>query len=251
MNKPVPKRITYAQAKLLKLIEERKLKKWCMDNSLTHTSIYRLAVGDTLPTYRIISSMSHLIAPIEWLFYTDKKLPYTAQVVPQWDYKKKSKFIKEHRFDYKVIGKKYGLEELSAYNLFIAYRAYPTIQFMREVCKDFNPIEFFTDSKIEVTKTFIPDRGDIINIKNSVIIVLSKKEFNKSHNSIIGCTIVSDCKDGIKLNTPLVKGIVNIADLHSYNCNFSSMNASLPSLIEKNNSTTVKEILIKIKEIFK
>ncbi len=251
MNKQIPSRITYAQEKLLKLVEERKLKKWCMDNSLTHTSIYRLAVGDTLPTYRIISSMTHLIAPIEWLFYTDEKLPYKPQILPQWDYKKNSKFIKEHKFDYKVIGEKYGLEELSAYNLLVAYRAYPTIQFIRNACSDFNPVEFFTDSEIEVPKTFIPERGDIVNIKNTAILVLSKKEFNESHNSLTGSAIISECSGGVKLEGTNTKGFVNISDLHSYSYNFSNVNAGLPSLIERLDSKTVREVLVKVREIFK
>lgn len=253
MIKSNEKRVTYAQEKLLKLIEERKLKKWCTENALSHTSVYRLAVGETLPTYRIVSSMTHLIPPIEWLFFTDEELPYEPQSIPQWDYRKNSKFIKEHRFDYKIIGEKYGLEELSSYNLLVAYRAYPTMQFIRNACKDVNPIDFFIDAEIEIPKTFIPDRADIVNVENSLLLVLSKKEFNEKHNSITGCKIISEATgdDIIPLTNTSLKGFVKITDLNSYNFNFSNINAGLPYLIEKAEINIVEKVLVKVTEIFK
>ncbi len=251
MAKPTPQRTTYAQEKLLNLVRERQLKQWCVDNSFTHTTMYHLAMGDSLPTYRIISSMTHLIAPIEWLYYVDEPLPYKAQLVPQWDYRRISKFVREHKFDYKVIGEKYGLDDLAAYNLLVAYRTFPTVEFMRKASADCNPIDFFTESNIELPRTFVPDRGNIVNIKGTVLLVLTKKEFNKEHNFLSGCRIIADCKDGVKLEGTDTKGVVNIADLQSYHFNFSNVKASLPALIESVNAQTVRDVLTKVKEMLK
>ncbi len=251
MLKPVPQRITYAQEKLLNLVKERKLKKWCVENSFTHTSIYRLAVGDTLPTYRLISSMSHLISPIEWFYYTDEKIPYKVQLVPQWDYRRISKFVKEHKFDYRVIADKYGIEELTAYNLLVAYRSYPTIDFIKRASADYNPLDFFTESNIEVPRTFIPERGNIVNIKGALYLALTKQDFNKEHNFLTACRIVANCKDGVALEESDTKGFVNPADLHSFEFNYSNTKASLPSLIESVNPQITKEVLNRIKETLK
>ena len=100
MLKQIPERITYAQEKIIHLIEERKLRQWCMDNGLQHAAVYRLALGELNPSYKNICNMVHLIAPIEWLFYTDEKLPYEPKTVPQWNSDNKCKFIKEHKLDY-------------------------------------------------------------------------------------------------------------------------------------------------------
>ena len=177
MLKQIPERITYAQKKIIHLIEERKLRQWCMENGLQHASVYRLGIGELIPSYKRICSMVHLIAPIEWLFYTDEKLPYEPQIVPQWNSNERSKFVKEHKYDYKEVAKKYGITELSAYNICVAGRAKPSLAFIRECCKDTNPIDFFMDGEEPVTsKSFTPDRGDIVNIQGNILCVLSKKE---------------------------------------------------------------------------
>ncbi len=177
MLKQIPERITYAQEKIIHLIKERKLRQWCMDNGLQHAAVYRLALGELNPSYKNICNMVHLIAPIEWLFYTDEKLPYEPKTVPQWNPDNKCKFIKEHKLDYQEVAKKYGISELSAYNICVAGRAKPSLAFIRECCKDTNPIDFFTDcEEIEAPKQFTPNRGDIINIQGNILFVLSKKE---------------------------------------------------------------------------
>ena len=57
MNKICPERITYAQKKLIDLIDKRQLKQWCDNNGLSHSAMYRIAIGDRYPTYSIISSI--------------------------------------------------------------------------------------------------------------------------------------------------------------------------------------------------
>jgi hypothetical protein len=173
------KRITYAQKKILDMIETRTLRQWCLDNGLPHSTVYRMGTGILSPTYKMVCSMVHLIAPVEWLYYIGEKMPYEEKLVQKWDPLKPSKFIKMHKYDYKEVSKKYGLSELQAYNICVASRVMPSLAFIRACCVDTNPIDFFIDGEgsypKEITK-FYPDRGDIVNIKQRLVVVLSKKE---------------------------------------------------------------------------
>ena len=208
MLKAKPERMTYAQEKLIKLIEERKLRKWCMDNGLTHSAIYRLALGEQVPTYKIIASMCHLLSPVEWLFYTDEALPYESVLLPQWDCRTPSKFVKAHRYDYKTIAEKYSLEELNAYNIFVAYRSNPTPAFIRAACDTTNPAEFFTDGEGEIKslEEFTPDRGDIVSVDGKIVFVITKKEENEKNKSFSGCLVIQNSESGIELSGTAAKG---------------------------------------------
>lgn len=242
MLKTKPERITYAQEKLIKLIESRKLRQWCIDNNLTHSAIYRLALNEQLPTYKIISSMCHIIAPIEWLYYTDETLPFEAQVVPQWDSTKHSKFIKEHKFDYETIAKKYNIEKLSAYNLFVSYRAKPSIQFIRSVSKDVNPIEFFIDSdtNINIIQNYIPKPGDIISYDGKLILTLSKQENNSKYT--FGCLIQKNI-DGILLENTITKGFVNLSYIDTFPTNKITLIESVTSEFSENIAKQIKSLM--------
>lgn len=227
MLKQIPERITYAQERIIHLIENRKLRQWCLENGLQHAAVYRLGIGELSPSYKNICSMSHLIAPIEWLFYTDEKLPYEAQVVPQWNPNEKSKFVKEHKYDYKEVAKKYGITELSAYNILVAFRAKPSLAFIRECCKDTNPIDFFIDGEeAPAPKTFVPERGDIINIQGNVLFVLSKKfskksdsendENNKNDAYITVCPVIKQSENALELSGTKTKGFINSKNIQTY-----------------------------------
>ncbi|MDD6655623.1 MAG: hypothetical protein PUE59_11425 [Treponema sp.] len=217
MLKQIPERITYAQEKLIKLIEERKLRQWCMENGLQHAAVYRLAIGELTPSYKNICSMVHLIAPIEWLFYTDEKLPYEPQIVPQWNPNNKCKFIKQHRYDYQELSKKYGITELSAYNICVAARAKPSLAFIKECCKDTNPIDFFTDGEEpSEPKSFIPGRGDIVNIHGNICFVLSKKEDIEKDGYITISPIVQQKENAVELSNTKTKGFINPKNIQTY-----------------------------------
>lgn len=217
MLKQIPQRITYAQEKIIQLIKARKLRQWCIENGLQHAAIYRIGIGELTPSYRSICSMVHLIAPVEWLFYTDEKLPYEPQVVPQWNSAEKSKFVKEHRYDYKEVAKKYGITELSAYNICVAGRAKPSLAFIRECCKDTNPIDFFTDGEEPAApKAFIPDRGDIINIQGNILLVFSKKEISENDGFITVCPVVKQSEKAVELSGTKTKGFVNPKNIQTY-----------------------------------
>ncbi len=217
MLKQVPERITYAQERIIEMIKERKLRQWCIENGLTHTYIYKVGFGELNPSYKSISTMVHLIAPIEWFFYTDEELPYKVQLVPQWNPNERCKFIKEHRYDYKEVAKKYGLSELSAYNILVTERAKPSLAFIRECCKDTNPIDFFIDGEETATPTtFVPDRGDIVNIQGKLFFVISKKEASENDGYLTVSPIVQNTEKSIELVNTKTKGFINPKNLQTY-----------------------------------
>ena len=209
--KAIPERITYAQEKLIKLVETRRLRKWCLENGLAHSQTYRLALGEILPNYRVIASMCHLIAPIDWLFYTDEERPYEPQYLPKWENTEPSKFVKEHRDDYREVAERYGLPELIAYNIFVAYRKVPTIALMRDACAEVNPIEFFMSPSMEITQGYIPKKGDIVRAgkDGGTYLVITNSEKNERYKTFTGCLISEDCEDGIALSNSKTKGFVN------------------------------------------
>lgn len=247
MLKQKPARLTYAQAKLITLIEERKLRRWCLDNGLIHSAIYRLAFGEKLPTYRIIASMCHLISPIEWLFYTDEKLPFEPSVLPKWTCENPSKYVKQHRYDYKTIALKYDLDRMNAYNTFVSYRASPTPAFIRRLSEEgINPTEFFTDGEAEIKslKEYIPARGDIVSVEGKLLFVISKEESNKKHKTFSGSLVCAEDEYGIKLENSMTKGTVRTDMLQS----FPITNNCIRTLIEKMPFDFTEKVLEKIRE---
>ena len=248
MLKQIPERITYAQEKIIHLIEERKLRQWCMDNGLQHAAVYRLALGELNPSYKNICNMVHLIAPIEWLFYTDEKLPYEPKTVPQWNPDNKCKFIKEHKLDYQEVAKKYGISELSAYNICVAGRAKPSLAFIRECCKDTNPIDFFTDGgEIEEPKQFTPNRGDIINIQGNILFVLSKKEEVEKDNYLTACPVIKQNTNTIELIGLKIKGFINLKNIQTYMLGPRCK----ASFIETADEKITQNVMNEVREIFK
>lgn len=197
MLKEIPERITYAQEKLIKLIEERKLRKWCLENGLSHSTIYKLATGEKLPSYPIVCSMSHLVPPIEWLFYTDEQIPYEVQTVLPLEPGKECRYVAAHKKDYREMARKYGLTEIQAYNIIIG-RKKPNLAFIRQTSDEVNPIEFFIPSDEAEKKITVPERGNIASIKGKNFLVLSEKESNEAAGAFIACPLTSD-GDGIPL----------------------------------------------------
>ena len=247
MLKQIPERITYAQQKIINLIEERKLKQWCDSNGLSHSAIYRIGIGEQIPTYKTLCSMVHLISPVEWLFYTDEQLPYEPKIVPQWNPKEKCKFIKEHQYDYKEIAKKYGLNEISAYNICVAGRAAPSLALIRECCKDTNPIDFFIDGEEpEIINKFSPDRGDIVNIQGNIVVVLSNKNHAEHTQYLTCCPIKKDFKEGSKLSDTKTTGYIDINNIQTFKLSARCQ----PSFIETISEHTLSEILQEVRKIF-
>lgn len=250
MLKKAPERITYAQKMLIALIERRKLRQWCMDNALNHSAFYRIALGEAQPTYRTIASTSHLIAPIEWLFYTDEKLPYAPKVVPQWNCKDTCAFVAKHKNDYREVAKRYGTSEVAMYNLCVVRRAMPSVAFIRECCKDTNPIEFFTAGNFQETEAdeegFYPDRGDLVNMHGNPILVLSKRQFAKKSGNMVGCPVVAQGGNGIELKAVMTKGFVVCDDLRTFMLGARAR----PKFIETADEKLVKKVLSAARKIF-
>ncbi len=250
MLKKVPERITYAQEKLIALIEQRKLRQWCMDNALNHSAFYRIALGEAQPTYRTVASTSHLIAPIEWLFFTDEKLPFSPKIVPQWNCEDTCAFVIKHKNDYREVAKRYGIGENAMYNLCVARRTKPGLTFIRECCKDTNPIEFFTAGNIRETKMyeegFYPDRGDIVNMLENPIFVLSKRQFAKKSGNIVGCPVIAQSETGIELKGLATKGFVVCEDLRTFTLGARAR----PKFIETANEKLIEKTLSSVRKIF-
>lgn len=247
MLKSLPERPTYAQQTLIKLINARKLRSWCIDNALVHTAMYNIAVGKQLPTYSLLCSMPHLISPIDWLFYTDETKPYAPRLVPPWNKKTPCKFVIEHRPDWKEIALRYGLSELSVYNVIIRRISYPSLALIRKACVDTDPIDFFTAANVEIESDWIPSRGDIIETDGRIMLVLSDKERNEKTHSIVGCVVSAAADNGIPLENTATKGIVDVCRLES--CHFT-MNLNREHLIERANECTVSATLKAIRSVF-
>ena len=86
-------RITYAQQKLLALVEARQLRSWCLESNLPHASLYKLAVGQSVPTFKAISYLVPYFALDEWLFFTDEEIPYPIRTLLEWNPDDTSVFI--------------------------------------------------------------------------------------------------------------------------------------------------------------
>lgn len=86
-------RITYAQQKLLALVEARQLRSWCLESNIPHASLYKLAVGQSVPTFKAISYLVPYFAPAEWLFFTDEEIPYPIRTLLEWNPDDTSVFI--------------------------------------------------------------------------------------------------------------------------------------------------------------
>ena len=86
-------RITYAQQKLLVLVEARQLRSWCLESNIPHASLYKLAVGQSVPTFKAISYLVPYFAPAEWLFFMDEEIPYPIRTLLEWNPDDTSVFI--------------------------------------------------------------------------------------------------------------------------------------------------------------
>lgn len=228
MLKETPERLSYAQDKLIKLIKERKLRQWCLDNDLVHSVLYRLAYNEQTITYKLIASMCHLISPIEWLYYTDEKLPYEPVLLPKWTPNTPCKYISEHQNNYMLIAKKYNIPQSTAYKMFISHQTLPTAILIRQISEEVNPIDFFTGSETVPLKKYIPDRGDIIKNRDNFLLVISKKELNEKVQKFICCKIEPQLSAGIKFKTEVLEGTVCSFDLIT--CKIDSVTSNLTKI---------------------
>ena len=136
-------RITYARQKLLNLVQNRELRSWCMERNLPLASFYKLAVGQSVPTFKAISYLVLYTPPAEWLLFTDEEISYPIRTLPKWNSDDTSVFIQQHKKDGKETAWKYGIEEENARNIFVNRRANFTLLQMRRMAGEVNSEEWF------------------------------------------------------------------------------------------------------------
>lgn len=78
-------RVTYAQKKLLDLLQERKLKSWCEERNVPYATLYKLATGNMVPSFIVMSSLVPYFAPAEWVYFTDEEIPYEVKTLETWN----------------------------------------------------------------------------------------------------------------------------------------------------------------------
>ena len=245
MLKSTPERITLAQERLIKLINERNLRKWCQENKLDHSAVYRIALDERSPTYKFIASICHLIPPAEWFFYTDEKNPYKSVISKsKWNPDKICKYVSDHKADYLYIAKKYGMPEISAYRTFVLHTMKPSYNFIMKVRKDTDPADFFRAS--EKPQVYSPKRGDIIFTNRNKVLVISDADFYKANKIFVGCKISETRKNAIELGG----GTKEYVSPYSYEF-YPKENQKEDAfkLIDSAPEKTVKEVLQAIKSM--
>lgn len=245
MNKEIPARITYAQKRLIIMIQKRELRSWCLEHNLEHASLYRIALGEKVATYKIVSSLVHLIPPAEWIYYIDEKIPYELKTVPIWDSSKNCSFILKHKTDWQEVSKKYDVPLESCRNLFVNHRAKPSLLQIRKFALDTDPIEFFTEGDF-VEDTYIPERGDVVSIYGKKVLVLSKQEYNIKNKAIMCTYIEESCKNGMKIENSEISGEINLLSLTTI-----TYSRIMPKFIVKLDDKLVQNVLDKVVSYFK
>ena len=245
MNKEIPARITYAQKRLIIMIQKRELRSWCLEHNLEHASLYRIALGEKVATYKIVSSLVHLIPPAEWIYYIDEKISYELKTVPIWDSSKNCSFILKHKTDWQEVSKKYDVPLESCRNLFVNHRAKPSLLQIRKFALDTDPIEFFTEGDF-VEDTYIPERGDVVSISGKKVLVLSKQEYNIENKAIMCIYIEESCKNGTKFENSEISGEINLLSLTTI-----TYSRIMPKFIVKLDDKLVQNVLDKVVSHFK
>lgn len=242
-NEPT-QRITYAQKFLLDLVEKRELRSWCLENNLDHPAVYRIAVGERVPSYKIICSMVHLIPPAHWVYFSDEEIPYEVKTVPQWDASVNPTFILKHKRDYKYLAERYEIQSSIAQNIFVHYRTKMSIEHMRMFANEADPLEFFT-LDASLTEPYVPERGDIISLATKTWIVLSKKDFNLRNNTVFAVEI-NEKGNGIEIQTDEVSGKVDLLSVGTI-----SYSRLLPVFLGKTEKSVVVSVIKEIGSILK
>ncbi len=188
MNKQLPERVTYAQQKLIDLIQKRELRDWCLKRNLSHPLIYRIATGERLPTYALVSKLIDEIAPVEWIFYTDEQIPFEVKFLPKWDSSKPSKYVLEHKSDYRKISENCDINLESCRNLFVNHRSKPSLMIIRKCALGgVDPAEFFIEG--ESAGNFSLGRGDVVLLSGKKYVVLTSEVYNQKIHGFIAIEI--------------------------------------------------------------
>lgn len=239
-------RVTYAQKKLLDLLQERKLKSWCEERNVPHATLYKLATGNMVPSFIVMSSLVPYFAPAEWVYFTDEDIPYEVRTLETWNSEDTSLFIKKHKHDYMEVVKKYEISETNARNIFVNRRANITLLQIRKMAKDVNPEEFFIPADETIDGKFYPEQGDIVLHSGKKMLVLSRYEVNKKYSFFVGIDLVDETTDDIEVvgEKDSYVGFVQTVSSYAYS-------RKCPVVVDKINSgNPFEEILAKFNQIF-
>jgi len=67
--------VSYAQDFLIKMVEKRKLRSFCLEHNVSHTDIYRMAIGTRQPGYFAMMMLRYVIHPVLWFVELGEKKP--------------------------------------------------------------------------------------------------------------------------------------------------------------------------------
>lgn len=225
-------KITHAKRYFLKLLASRQLNAWCKERNIPHTTIYTFATSDIPPTYSLICKLLPYIEPAKWFYSEDEEIPYKIRLLPEWNPDDVPYFVRKHRHDYKELLEKYDISPSSGLNLFINYRAKPSVSLISKACADVNPEEFFTLGDENEDGKFYPERGDIVSIYGKTMLVLTKVSANRESHSFTGVCFVDGAAD-----------LTTLAAV-----TYSRAN---PELIGQAEKDTVTEVLKQVRTLFK
>lgn len=243
-------RLTYAQQTIQDLLKKRVFTKWASENGLNATSLYRTAFSQREPTYKLVVSASHLIPPLHWFYYTDEEIPYPVRTVPPKKNLFDSKFLNEHKFEYKAIAEKYNFDPKNLYPFFIQRRSFPTLAFIKTLAVEYDPTDFFVDSEddVKVDEYYIPHQGDLVTMNNNTYLIVSDYAVNKKLSYFTGCLFLKDCDEGVILSDLDTKfdGKVCCHRLQTYFVGCKSV----PSFLTRVSKKDLQLVLDKLKEVF-
>ena len=226
-------KMTHAQKFLHDLVISRQLKNWCLERELPHITIYKIAAGNTVPTYAVICQLLPYIPCVDWFFFEDEEIPFPRKTLDEWQPDDVPSFVRRHKHDYLEVGEKYGTTEAFARNLFVNHRARPSINLIRACALDgINPVEFFTEGDVSDDGKFYPDRGDIVQISGKTVLVLTKEKHNRETHSLTGVTLVDGKPDITTLSTITYVRVI-------------------PELVEKSSRELLDEVLKEVKGLFR
>ena len=226
-------KMTYAQKFLFDLLNARTLKLWCDEKNVPYLVCYKIANGTSIPTYSAICQLLPYIPVTDWFYFEDEEIPYKRKTLKEWNPEEISSFVRRHKHDYLEVGKKYGTTESYARNLFVNYRARPTITLIRACAIDgIDPIEFFTAGDMTDDGKFYPDRGDIVSLSGKTILVLTKEKQNRITHSLTGVCLIDGKPD---LSTLATMTYIRI----------------MPELLKKADNEMLDSVMKEVKALFK
>ena len=212
-------RMTHAQKFLHDLVTSRKLKNWCLDRDLPHITIYKIAAGNTVPTYAVICQLLPYIPCVDWFFFEDEEIPFPRKTLDEWQPDDVPSFVRRHKHDYLEVGEN--------------HRARPSINLIRACALDgINPVEFFTEGDVSDDGKFYPDRGDIVQISGKTILVLTKEKHNRQTHSLTGVCLVDGKAD-----------ITSLATI--------TYVRTIPELVEKGSRELVDDVIKEVRTLFR